>query len=142
MGIVGRMLVIKSAVVTLLVLGCAFGLFLWEVRSGSTLSVARTVAVNAVVVFEIFYLFSCRSLSSPAWSCGFGKNRKLLLGVLLMGVAQALFTYQPWMNRVFQSAPLDWEAWARLLAVVVVAFAVVEVQKAFSKGDAQPGPAA
>ena len=142
MGIVGRMLVIKSAVVTLLVLGCAFGLFLWEVRIGSTLSVARTVAVNAVVVFEIFYLFSCRSLSSPAWSCGFGKNRKLLLGVLLMGVAQALFTYQPWMNRVFQSAPLDWEAWARLLAVVVVAFAVVEVQKAFSKGDARPGPAA
>ncbi len=138
MGLMGKMLLIKSAVVTLLVLGCAFGLFLWEVGNGSTLSVARTVAVNAIVVFEIFYLFSCRSLGVPAWSTGFGKNPKLLLGVLLMGAAQALFTYHPWMNRVFQSSPMDWMAWGRVSAVVAFAFLVVEIQKACSRGGAEP----
>ena len=55
-----------------------------------------------------------------------------------MGVAQALFTYHPWMNRVFQSAHMGWEAWGRLLAVVVFAFAVVEFQKAFSKDAVEP----
>ena len=134
MGLVARILLVKSAVVTALVLACAFGLFLWETRLGSTLAVARTAAVNSIVVFEVFYLFSCRSLIAPAWFCGLGKNKKLLLGVVLMCAAQALFTYHPWMNRVFHSAPISAEAWGRMLVVVFAAFAVVEVQKALFGG--------
>jgi Ca2+-transporting ATPase len=134
MGLVARILMVKSAVVTALVLACSFGLFLWETGVGSPLVVARTVAVNAVVVFEVFYLFSCRSLAAPAWRCGLGENKKLLLGVALMCLAQALFTYHPWMNRVFHSAPIGAEAWGRLFSVVAAAFAVVEVQKAFFGG--------
>ena len=83
------------------------------------------------MLFEVCYLFSCRSLIAPAWRCGLGKNQKLLLGVALMCLVQALFTYHPWMNRVFHSAPIGVEAWGRLFSVVFVAFAVVEVQKAF-----------
>ena len=134
MGLVARILLLKSAVVTVLVLACSFGLFLWETSLGSALAVARTVAVDAIVVFEVFYLFSCRSLIAPAWRCGLGKNKKLLLGVVLMCVAQTLFTYHPWMNRIFHSAPIGVEAWGRMFSVVFAAFAVVEVQKAFFGG--------
>ena len=130
MGLVARILMVKSGVVTALVLACSFGLFLWETSLGSPLVVARTAAVDAIVVFEVGYLFSCRSLIAPVWRCGLGKNPKLLLGVVLMCLAQALFTYHPWMNRVFHSAPIGAEAWGRLFSVVFVAFTVVEVQKA------------
>jgi len=46
-----------------------------------------------------------------------------------MLVLQLLYTYLPAMNWMFHSAPISIEAWARILAVSVIAFFVVGVEK-------------
>jgi hypothetical protein len=54
-------------VTALLTLAGGLGLFLWEMRPRRVRStVARTVAVNALVIGEIAYLFNCRRLTGSA----------------------------------------------------------------------------
>ncbi len=58
-------LVWRILLVGILLLGGAFGLFLWVQANGGTLEEARTVAVNVFVMVELFYLFNCRSMWEP-----------------------------------------------------------------------------
>ena len=46
-----------------------------------------------------------------------------------MSTLQMLFTYWSPMNRWFESAPLDWQEWALVLAVGVAIYAVIGAEK-------------
>ncbi len=67
---------------------------------------ARTVAVNVVVMVEIFYLLNCRSLTESMFRIGVFSNRWLFVSIGGMLVLQLLFTYLPAMNRLFSTAPI------------------------------------
>lgn len=90
---------------------------------------ARIAAVNVFVAVEILYLFSCRSLTRPAWRIGLLSNRWVVGGVATQVVGQLLLTYPPLMNTLFQTAPLGGQTWLRILAVAVIASAVVALDK-------------
>jgi Ca2+-transporting ATPase len=119
----------RILIVGLLILTGAFGLFEWEQARGAPLAEARTVAVNVVVFVEVFYLFNCRSLTRSMFSIGVFSNRWLITGVLVMVLLQLFFTYAPVMHRIMGSAPLDLGAWGRVLAVGVITYAIIEIEK-------------
>ncbi|MCS6825107.1 MAG: cation-transporting P-type ATPase [Caldilinea sp.] len=119
----------RIGIVGLLILLGAFGLFWWEQRNGASLAQARTVAVNVVVMVEVFYLFNCRSLIHSMFHIGLFSNPWLGVGVLAMVLLQLTFTYLPWMNAVFSSAPIDHEAWARVIAVALSGYLLIEFEK-------------
>ncbi|MFQ5756922.1 MAG: cation-transporting P-type ATPase, partial [Acidiferrobacterales bacterium] len=127
--ILSGVLVFRIWLVGVLLLAGAFGLFEWELSKGTSDEVARTVAVNVFVMGELFYLFNCRSLTRSMFVLGVFSNHWLLAGVGLMAVLQVLFTYAPAMNRMFQSAPIDLVSWAWIVAVGVVIYGVVGVEK-------------
>ena len=123
-------LIMRTGLVTLIILTGGLALFLWEWQVENTgLAAARTVVVNLFVLVEALYLFNCRSLNCSFFSVAFFSNRLALVGVTAMIGAQLLFTYSPVMNRLFHSAPLSVEAWLRIGAVAVAAFATVELEK-------------
>jgi magnesium-transporting ATPase (P-type) len=123
-------LIMRTGLVTLIMLAGAFSLFLWEQRGhGASVQQARTTVVNVVVLVEMFYLLSCRSLLHSPWSVGLFVNKWVWFGILAMATAQLLFTYAPTMNQLFHSAPIAAESWLRILAVGVVAFGVIELEK-------------
>jgi Ca2+-transporting ATPase len=125
-----RPLLLRTALVSLIVVGGGLGLFLWEFRVEQIgLEAARTVAVNTIVLVEIAYLFSCRSLTHSIFSIGWFTNRWAIGGSLAMLGAQLLFTYAPVMNQLFRSAPIGAESWLRIAAVAVLAFVAVEFEK-------------
>jgi Ca2+-transporting ATPase len=113
---------------TMILIG-AFGLFEWEEMRGASVAEARTMAVNAIVVMQLFYLFNCRSLTRSVFEIGVFSNRWILGGVALMIVLQLLFTYAPVMNLVFATSPIGLSAWGLATLAGVAAFAVVEVEK-------------
>jgi magnesium-transporting ATPase (P-type) len=119
----------RTGLVTLIILAGAFGLFVWEQTRAATLAEARTIVVNVIVVVEIFYLFNCRSLTHSIRSLGFFSNPAVLLGAAAMLAAQFLFTYAPFMNQLFHTAPLPAEAWLHIVAVGLVAFIAVGLEK-------------
>jgi magnesium-transporting ATPase (P-type) len=120
----------RTALVSGIMVVGAFWLFRWELRSaGASEAVARTAVVNVIVLVEIAYLFSCRSLHRSLFSIGWFSNPCALLGVAAMLGAQLLFTYAPFMNRLFRTAPITLESWLRIVGVAAVALAVVETEK-------------
>jgi len=116
--------------VSLLMVTATFGLFLWEQSSGASIEVSRTVAVNTLVMAEIFYLFNTRyMLESVLTPSGILGNSYALLAVLVVVAFQLVFTYLPLMQTFFHSASIDMDAWLRILAAGVLVFVSVEIEK-------------
>ena len=122
-------LVARILLVSALLVGGAWWLFEWERANGAPLAEARTVALNLFVTVEAFYLFSCRSLTQPAWRIGIFSNRWILGGVAIQAAGQLAITYLPAMNMLFRTAPIPGEAWLRILAVALFASMVVAIDK-------------
>jgi Ca2+-transporting ATPase len=131
--ILTRVLQARIALVSLLLLAGAFGLFEWSLARGLSLAEARTVAVNVFVFGELVYLFNCRSLSQSMFALGLTSNRMLLGGVSTMIVLQLLFTYTGWMNTAFHSAPMDSTSWAAVLACSGIIYISVFLEKALRR---------
>jgi magnesium-transporting ATPase (P-type) len=114
----------------LMVIG-ALGFFLWEQARGESIAAARTMAVNALVMGEIFYLFNCRFLLAPSHSLrGFTAPRPVLISIAAVAALQALFTYAPLFQQLFGTAAIDAVAWWRILLFGVALFVAVEIEKA------------
>jgi cation-transporting P-type ATPase F len=127
--ILTRPLVVRILLVGLLLLAGSFGLFEWELSRGESVAAARTVAVNVFVFGELFYLFNCRSLTYSMFTLGVFSNQWLFVGVVTMVVFQLLFTYLPAMQRVFGTAALGGTEWMLIIAVGVVIYSVVDIEK-------------
>jgi magnesium-transporting ATPase (P-type) len=123
-------LVWRIGFVTVLLVSGGIGLFMWELDQGASLQAARTVAVNALVMGQIAYLFNVRRFSESALSLkGLTGNRYVLLAVGVLVLFQALFTYLPAMHSLFGTAALDLPAIARVAGFGLVIFLAVETEK-------------
>ena len=111
-------------------IAAGIGLFLWELELGNSVESARTIAVNAVVMCEIFYLFNSRSLLGPVLSReGLLGNPAVPLTIALCLVLQLLFTYAPPLQGVFGSESMSADEWLRVLLAGVTLFVVAELEK-------------
>lgn len=134
-----RVLLQRTALVSLLILAGVFGLFAWARQQGQSLAEARTVAVNVFVLVEVLYLFNCRSLTQPFWAIGAFSNPWVWGGVGCMLLLQGLFTYAPAFHRVFQTAPISGEAWGWIIAVALACSGIIEMEKAWRRRDMDHG---
>lgn len=123
-------LLLRTGLVTLLMLAGAFGAFMWEQEvRGKSLVEARTTVVNVIIMVEIFYLLNCRSLLHSIFSIGVFSNRWVFMGITAMIAAQVLFTHTSVMNTLFHSAPLDSASWLYVVGVGLASYGVVEIEK-------------
>jgi len=113
----------------ILVIG-TFGLFLWEREHGASIELARTVAVNTLVMFEIFYLLSARHLLAPALTReGLTGNRYVLYAIAILLFMQMGFTYVEPMQYLFATTAISLEAWLRIIMVTSSVLFLVEMEK-------------
>jgi cation-transporting ATPase F len=127
--ILTRELTWRVLLVGMFILAGAFGLYELDLLLGSSAAQARTVAVNAIVMIEVLYLFNCRSLTQSMFRVGVFSNRWMVAGVVAMVFLQLLFTYAPFMNDLFLTAPTSAADWARVLGVSLLGYLVVELEK-------------
>ena len=119
----------RIVLVSLLMLGSAFGLFELAVINDRPLDEARTLAANVFVIIETAYLFNCRSLDRAPWQLDWLANPWVWAGSLTMVALQFGFTYLPWANRLFQTAPLGVTDWGLILLAAIITLGVVEMEK-------------
>ena len=123
---------LRTALVSCLVGGAAFGCFQWATSRGLSPEVGRTIAINTIVVVEIGYLFACRSLHLPSWRLGLWSNPGVWVGAALMLLAQLAMTYLPFMNTLFHTAPIDLGWWGVMTLIGVIVFLLAELKKALA----------
>ena len=124
-------LVWRIVLVSVLLVGACFGLFLWELERGMSIEAARTVAVNMIVVGEMAYLFNSRYVYASVLSRkGLFGNRYVLIAIAVLLPMQLLFSYAVFMQGWFGTAGIDATAWSRIVACAAVLFGTVELEKA------------
>jgi cation-transporting ATPase F len=127
--ILTRELTWRVLLVGVFILAGAFGLYELDLWLGSATAQARTVAVNAIVTIEVLYLFNCRSLRQSMFRVGVFSNRWVVARVAAMVLLQLLFTYAPFMNALFLTAPTSLADWGRVLGVSLLGYLIVELEK-------------
>jgi len=133
-------LIMRTGLVSLIMVTGGLSVFLWELRVEQVgIVAARTAVINVVVMVQIGYLFNCRSLHHSIFSIGMFTNRWTILGAVAMIGAQLFFTYAPMMNNLFRSAPITAESWMRVVGVALVAFVAVEIEKWIRFGGRRRG---
>jgi magnesium-transporting ATPase (P-type) len=128
--LLSRFLVWRVVFVSLLFVAGALGIFFYALGRGLDVDTARTMVVNTIVVLEIFYLFNVRYLhmTSITWQGALG-TPAVLLAVGAVVVAQLLFTYAPFMQRLFASRPVAIVDGVVIVAVGVLLMLILEGEK-------------
>jgi magnesium-transporting ATPase (P-type) len=104
--------------------------FFWMKGQGASDQLARTVAVNAVTMGQVFYLINSRYLIDSSLSLGAHlANKYLPLGIGAVVLLQILFTYAPPLQRVFDTAAIPAGVWPWLALGGLVFFLLVEAEK-------------
>ncbi|MCO8128055.1 cation-transporting P-type ATPase [Acidimicrobiia bacterium EGI L10123] len=117
-----------------LVGGATIVVFLLSDRSGDNLATTRTMAVNTLVFGQICYLFNSRYLRERSYPLSrLLANPVAWLAVAALTVLQLGFVYLPFMNTMFETAPLDLVHWVIPGLIGMGVFAAVEVEKASAR---------
>jgi magnesium-transporting ATPase (P-type) len=129
--LITRVLAIRILYVSLLMIAVTFFIFEWELGRGSSLELARTSAVNMLVVSELVYLFNIRHFTASSFHGEIltGNPLALWVSIALIGL-QLVFTYAPPLQKLFQSVPLGMVSWGMIIGLGIAKFLAVEVEKA------------
>jgi magnesium-transporting ATPase (P-type) len=107
-----------------------FALFRYYLAQGASIEMARTVAVNALVMIEALYLLNCRFLRRSLFSFALFKGAMpSLLGILAVAIMQLGFTYWPVSQSIFELADIALHDWLMIILAVSPLILLVELEK-------------
>lgn len=128
--ILTKYLIWRIGYVSLILILGTFGLFVLERANGASVQMARTVAVNTLVIFEIFYLFNIRFLLDFSLTRqGIFGNSYALAAIMAVVIFQMLFTYFPPLQRLFDTEALAPATWVYIVLVASTVLVLVELEK-------------
>jgi Ca2+-transporting ATPase len=143
--VLNRFIVFRTLVAATLMTAGAVGLFLWryelEMAARATtgltevqiVSEAQTMAVTTVIMFQVFYMLSCRSLKDSVFRIGLFSNKTVFIGIGAILALQALFIYAPPMQAVFSTYPLTLQSLLFSAAAGAIILPVISVEKLIRK---------
>lgn len=116
--------------VTTLFLAIVFGLFTYALEKGYPLVLAQTMAMNMLVVLEIFHLFYIRNIfgTSINWNA-FKGTRAVWISVIIATVAQFAVTYLPFAQPILGTQAVPLVDGLLIVGIGIVFFAVIETEK-------------
>ena len=130
--LLGSYLIWRVIFVSFILMGGTIGLFLWEMAEHASIEHARTVAVNTLVMFEIFYLFNSRYLKDSVFNWeGFTGNKYVMIAISILIIFQLGFTYLAPIQSLFGTTAIDLGMWLRIILVSSSVLFLVEIEKYF-----------
>jgi magnesium-transporting ATPase (P-type) len=91
---------------------------------------ATTMTFATIVATQVGMVFNCRTDRVSVFRIGLFSNRLVLGGIAVELCILGLLMYAPFLQRVFNTAPLGLVEWAFVLAWIPVIFLVDELRKA------------
>jgi magnesium-transporting ATPase (P-type) len=109
--------------------------FTYAIDKGHSLALAQTMAMNTLIVLEIFHLFFIRNIHGTSLTWKAVRGTSVLWGVIFaVIVTQFAVTYLPPLQLVMgtQHVPL-WDG-VLIVATGIVFFAIIEIEKQIRLG--------
>ncbi|BAY91484.1 ATPase, E1-E2 type [Microchaete diplosiphon NIES-3275] len=100
-----------------------FGVFEYIRQTTGDLNLARTMAIKSLIAGRIFYLLSISQLIPNLIAKMDGTIQEnvdipaIAFGILGAIILQIIFAHVPFINYVFETAPLSWQQWLFCLGV-------------------------
>jgi len=110
------------------IVGSTIALFYYEIRNGSNIAVARSVAINLLVSFQAFYLLALFPLRSNSESSWIKHWFPAIIAICSVIVFQAIFTYVPWMQHIFSVAPLSVNHWGKIFLISIILLILMRIK--------------
>ena len=116
--------------VSTLFLGGVFGIYTYAIDRGYPVDLARTMAMNTLVVMEIFHLFFIRNIYGTSFTWKAVRGTKVVWATILaVTAAQFIITYVPPLQGVFGTQPVPFLDGVLIVAIGVALFAIIETEK-------------
>jgi len=140
--IIGPTLVWYICLVAVMFLAGVFGLYYMAIARGESIEYARTVVVNTLVAMELFQLFFFRNLYSSGltWQSLKGTRMIWLMITAVVG-AQFLFTYAPFMQKLFATRALSLPDLLLIIMAGIAVFLLAELDKFLRNKSRKKTPA-
>jgi len=104
--LLSRYMLWRLVLVSLLIGGASLATFFAVLGQSDDLPLARTMTVNMIAILEAFYLINARWLHrTPGWNL-LAIPLPMIGSIVVVLLLQALFTYAPFMQRIFHTHPL------------------------------------
>ena len=107
------------------------GLFAYSLMSGS-LAEARSLVFASIILFELTFVFSCRSQSQTILRLGLTSNKYLVAAVLSQLMLLLLILYTPSIASLFDVSPIAFGNWSTVIAAGISGFIFAETTKAIA----------
>ena len=121
--------------VALLFLAAVFGIFTYALDRGYPLPLAQTMAMNMLVVLEIFNLFFIRNIHSTSLTWAAVRGTKVVWTVVIaITAAQFAVTYLPPFQMILGTAPVSLADGLLIVGIGVAFFAILEIEKQIRLG--------
>lgn len=106
-----------------------FALFDYALSTYQSIELARTIAVNALVAGEVFYLLNCKHIRHNVFDKSFFNNVHIFRAIGTLVILQLAFTYLPFFQGIFKTVPLAIYHFGLALLGGVLLFFTVELEK-------------
>lgn len=128
-------LVWRVLLVALLFFAAVFGVFTYAVDRGYPLELAQTMALNMLVVLEIFHLFFIRNLHSTSLTSDAAKGTRVVwIVVIVITAAQFAVTYLPPLQAILGTEAVPLADGLLIVGVGAAFFAIIEIEKQIRLG--------
>jgi calcium-translocating P-type ATPase len=128
-------LVWHVALVSILFLAAVFGVFTYALDKGHSLALAQTMAMNTLVVLEIFHLFFIRNLHGTSLTWDAVRGTKVVWSVVVaIVIAQFAVTYLPPLQAALGTRPVPLADGILIVGVGLAFFALIEIEKQIRLG--------
>jgi len=100
------------------------GIFVWTCTGGFAYTCtagtpsylkAMTMAFTTAIMFELFFVFNCRSETKSFFRMNLLTNKRLILGVFITALLHLMILYVPFFNPYFGTVPLGISDWLIIL---------------------------
>lgn len=113
-----------------LFLASIFGIYEYAIAQGYSENLARTIAMDTLVMLEIFHLLFIRNMNTTSlnWK-GIRGTSVLWVSIITVILGQAAITYIPWFQGIFETESVNLFDVVLIVFLGMLMFAIIEFEK-------------
>lgn len=136
--LVDRLMLVRISFVSFLLMASSLGLFSSYISAGASTELSRTIAVNTLIIGEVFYLFNSRTNGRALSVKGLMATPKVWTAAVAVILLQIPFTYLPSMQGLFGTEAISLGDWLLIFSLGLAVFLLVEAEKALFRTSPPP----
>jgi len=127
--IINRLMWSGIAVQTVAISGITLAAFAAGLQMEGGVALASTMAFTTLSTSELLRAFTSRSERYSLFKIGVFSNRTMVIAVGASLLLLLAVVYVPFLQVAFNTVPLGWDAWQRMLPLILLPSVVAEIMK-------------